>query len=107
MCEEFEEMLLRLIPDVKDYLDITWDDPATDRKAAGWTRAGVNYLDGKAGERLDYTSGSDGWALLMEYARYARDGALDVFENNYRHLILAMQHERKMKRADSAISTQQ
>lgn len=100
-------MLSRLLQDVKDYLDITWEDPATDRKAAGWTQAGINYLDGKAGEQLDYQTGSDGWALLMEFARYARDGALDVFENNYRHLILAMQHERMIKRADGAISPQQ
>ena len=32
----------------------------------------------------------------MEYVRYARDGALDVFENNYQHLILAMQNNRKV-----------
>ena len=32
--------------------------------------------------------------LLKEYVRYARDAALDVFENNYRGLILAMQNQR-------------
>ena len=29
----------------------------------------------------------------MEYVRYARDSALDVFENNYQALILGMQQE--------------
>ncbi len=28
----------------------------------------------------------------MEFVRYARDDALDVFENNYTALILAMQN---------------
>lgn len=33
----------------------------------------------------------------MEYVRYARDEALDVFENNYTALILAMQNEGAVK----------
>lgn len=101
------ELLDRLLLDVKNSLDITWEDEATDRKLSGFTQAGINYLDSKAGEKLEYQRGSDAWALLMEYVRYARDGAMDVFENNYRHLILAMQHERMMQRAQSALETGQ
>mgnify|MGYP006918499297 CR=1 FL=1 len=89
-------MLARLTADVKNCLDITWDDPETDKKVSGWTRAGINYLDSRAGEQMDYQTGSDEWTLLMDYARYARDGALDVFEGNYLHLILSMQNERRM-----------
>ena len=33
----------------------------------------------------------------MDYIRYGRDGALDVFENNYRHLLLAMQNNRRVR----------
>lgn len=102
---ESDELLERLLTDVKNSLDITWEDEATDRKLSGFTRAGINYLDGKAGEPMEYLNGSDEWALLMEYVRYARDGAMDVFENNYRHLILALQHERRMDRAQSALET--
>lgn len=91
-------MLERLTADVKNSLDITWDDPATNQKVAGWTRAGITYLNGKAGQELEYPLGGDDWTLLMEYARYARDAALDVFENNYRALILALQHDKKMER---------
>lgn len=91
-------MLERLTADVKNSLDITWEDPATDKKVAGWTQAGINYLNGKAGQELEYPFGGEDWALLMEYARYARDSALDVFENNYRALILALQHDKKMER---------
>lgn len=92
---------------MKNFLDITWEDPDTDKKAAGWTRAGITYLNGKAGEELEYPFGGDDWTLLMEYARYARDAALDVFENNYRSLILALQNNRKIERMndeESAVS---
>ena len=86
-----------LLDDVKSYLDITWEDEATDRKLAGIVAGGMDYLDDKAGERLDYTQPGYGRSLLMDYARYARDGAMDVFENNYRHLLLAMQNNRRVR----------
>ena len=85
-----------LLDDVKNYLDITWKDDATDRKISGFIATGKAYLDDKAGEKIDYTVDGYGRSLLMEYVRYARDGAMDIFENNYRHLILAMQNNRKV-----------
>lgn len=85
-----------LLEDVKNHLDITWCDPATDKKVDGWIRSGMEYLNDKAGAQIDYSWPCEGRTLLMEYARYARDGAMDVFENNYRHLILAMQNNRKV-----------
>ena len=90
----------QLLDDIKGYLDITWSDSATDKKVAEIAASGVRYLDGKAGENLDYTVPGDGRSLLFEYARYARDGALDVFENNYRHLLLDMQHARQLARRE-------
>lgn len=84
----------QLLEDIKNHLDITWDDDATDRKMRGIIAAGMAYLDQKAGGEQDYEADGTPRALLAEYSRYARDNALDVFENNYRALILAMQHDR-------------
>ena len=82
-----------LLEDVKAYLDITWEAAATD-----WSSdvCSSDLLNDKAGKRIDYLWPCEGRTLLMEYVRYARDGALDVFENNYQHLILAMQNNRKV-----------
>lgn len=85
-----------LLEDVKIHLDITWEDEATDRKLTGFIHSGMLYLNDKAGTAIDYCWPCEGRTLLMEYVRYARDGALDVFENNYRHLLLAMQNNRKV-----------
>lgn len=84
----------QLLSDIKNYLDITWDDEATDRKICGFIAAGMAQLDEKAGGEMDYAADGTPRVLLMEYCRYARDSALDVFENNFRAMILAMQHER-------------
>lgn len=89
-----KEINAELLSDVKNYLNITWDDEATDRKISGLIASGMVYLDLKYGKEADYTSDGMPRTLLMEYVRYARDSALDVFENNYQALILGMQNER-------------
>ena len=96
-----------LLSDVKDYLDITWNDDATDKKIRGIIASGIMYLDSKLGAAGDYTKDGFPRTLLMEYARYARDSALDVFENNYQSMILSMQNERMVKAyVESAVPTQ-
>ena len=83
-----------LLADVKNYLNITWDDDATDNKISGIILSGQTYLDSKHGDSADYLQAGLARTLLFEYARYMRDGALDVFENNYASMILAFQNER-------------
>lgn len=81
-----------LLADVKNNLNITWDDTATDDRIRGLIAAASVYLDGKGGSTLDYEADGLPRTLMMEFVRYARDDALDVFENNYTALILAMQN---------------
>ena len=82
-----------LLADVKNYLNITWDDVATDAKIFGLIASAAAYLDSKLGGQPDYEADGMPRTLLMEYVRYARDSALDVFENNYQALILTAQNE--------------
>ena len=98
-----------LLEDVKNYLNITWDDAATDAKVSGLIAAGMVYLNAKYGEDADYTADGMPRTLLMEYVRYARDSALDVFENNFQALLLGMQNGRLVNVYDleSAIPPQQ
>ena len=83
--------------DVKNYLNVTWNDEATDKRIGGLTASGMAYLDLKYGDKADYTLDGMPRTLLMEYVRYARDSALDVFENNYQAMLLGMQNERRVK----------
>lgn len=82
-----------LLADVKNYLNITWDDEATDAKISGLIASAAAYLDSKLGGQPDYEADGMPRTLLMEYVRYARDSALDVFESNYQALILTAQNE--------------
>lgn len=86
----------QLREDVKRYCGVTWTDAITDGEFEDLIEDGEAYIDGKLGTEGDYESPGYPRTLLKEYVRYARDYALDVFENNYRSLILAMQHERSV-----------
>ena len=88
------EVTPELLADVKNYLNITWEDQATDDKIRGLIASASVYLDGKGGGALDYEADGLPRTLLMEYVRYARDSALDGFENNYLARLLAMQNDR-------------
>ena len=43
-----------LLADVKNYLNITWDDVATDAKISGLIASAAAYLDSKLGGQPDY-----------------------------------------------------
>ena len=85
-----------LFSDIKAELGITWQDEVTERKVRNYIRSGMTYLNGKLGEPADYEADGYPRTLLFEFVRYARDNALDVFEENYRSMILAMQNQRKV-----------
>lgn len=86
-----------LLADVKNHLNITWDDEATDNKIRGFIAAAMAYLNEKGGSVLEYDADGLPRTLMMEFVRYARDAALDVFENNYMALILNMQNGRMVR----------
>lgn len=94
-----------LLQDVENYLNVTWSDQETDKKISGIIAGGMIYLNDKYGGAADYTVDGAPRTLLMEYCRYARDEALDVFENNYMSLILSMQNNRKVAAYDTMEST--
>lgn len=86
-----------LLADVENYLQIPAPDEAIDQRIGGLIAAGMMYLDGKLGIRADYTEDGAARSLLMDYVRYARDGASDVFEANYAHLIIAARNDLRVE----------
>ena len=100
MIRRRDSLPAELVEDVKIFLGITWDDDVTDRKIIGLIGSGMAYIDSKYGGEADYDSDGLPRSLLFEYVRYARDSALDVFENNYTSMILAMQHERRVYQSE-------
>lgn len=95
-----------LLAAAENYLNITWNDQATDDKVCGLIASGTAYLDLKGGGVLDYEADGMPRTLLLEYVRYGYSSALDVFETNYINQILTMRHERLVEKyaAENAVS---
>lgn len=85
-----------LLPMIKAYLQITWEDEQTDARITGLIEDGIVYIDRLLGEAGDYENPGQPRTLLKEYVRYARDEALDVFENNYLQLINELQNDKRV-----------
>lgn len=98
-----------LLADVTADLGITWTLSETEsRRLENHIALGISYLDGKLGVAGDYAVSGDPRSLLFEYVRYRRDNALDVFEQNYGPMIVAMQHKRMVTAyAQDTVSAEQ
>ena len=90
------EIPAALLADVKNYLNITWDDLATDERIRGLIASATADLDDYAGEELDDMSDGLPRTLMMDHVRYARDEALDVFENTYRTQLVRLRNRRRV-----------
>lgn len=84
-----------LLTDVKNYLDITWDDSLGDQKIMGMVQRGIAAIKGKIGECNFYEETQER-ALLFDYVMYARAGEIPQFWANYREEFVSLQIARKV-----------
>lgn len=77
------DLPIGLLEATKNYLDVTWDDPEGDVKLSGIIARGIEFLNRKAGAKLDYTVEGMAKELLLEYCKYTRNGILNEFMINY------------------------
>jgi len=85
------EQELALLADVKNYLDITWNDEATDKKLTGIINRGKSYLQDIASSLfIDFAVECKARSLLFDYCRYARSNALEMFEINFKSQLIGL-----------------
>lgn len=89
--------MAELLSDVRNYLDITYEDAETDRKLTGIIERGKKYLDNVAGEELDYDTEDTPRSLLMDYCRYVRNNTLELFEVNFRADLISLRMGRQVE----------
>ena len=84
---------LALLAAVRNYLDITYTDAATDSKLVRLLKTGQAYINNTCGAELDYSVEGQARSLLFDYVRYARSGASEMFWKNYQHELIALRLE--------------
>ena len=86
-----------MLESLKIYLNITYDDPATDRMLCEALERGKNILNDYGGTELDYGEEGLQRQLLFDYCRYARSHAAEMFEKNFRHDLIALREMAEVK----------
>ncbi len=85
-----------ILQEIKNYLDITWEDPKEDARLKGMTERGMAAISGKIGE-CDFTGETQEKTLLFIHVMYERAGELAQFWENYKSEIISLQIARKVE----------
>lgn len=92
MADDKEKQLLY---DVKNYLDVPWEDEAEDKKTEGIVKRGMAAIKGRVGE-CNFFEETQERALLFDYVMYARAGEIPQFWANYKEEIISLQISRRV-----------
>lgn len=80
-----------LLPKVRNFLDITWEEAALDEKLTGIIGRGIAYIDRIAGRKQTYADNTPAMGLLLNYCLYEQSNQLSEFQRNYLHELNALQ----------------
>jgi len=73
-----------LLVEIKDRLQVTWEDDGTDRQLSRLITRGQAYMNEMCGTTFAFENGSPERELMMERCRYDWNNALDEFEDNFK-----------------------
>ena len=98
------EITDELLQEAKNYLDITWQDSATDEKLKGQLRRGIAFLSDKTGVERSapaFLKDDRVLGLLFNYLLYDRAGMNDEFVNNYAPEINSLRRKKEVARYEA------
>ena len=88
------------IEEIKRELDITWDDPDTDKKVEDAMRSAEALINDFAGQSVDLTEDLVSAQLYKDAVRYYYNGVSDEFETRYSSDLIALRNKYRVKRYD-------
>ena len=83
----------KLFQEIKDKLNITWDEEETDRKLKGMIEDAKYILDYKLGSKIDYTIPGMEHNLFLNYCMYAYNNCTNEFDDNYFNEIMQLRQK--------------
>lgn len=99
----------QLLQELKDNLQITWNDENTDNTLSRYIKSSTTYFNELCETEFSFDEGSMERELMLERCRYAWNNALDEFEINYakrlRSLILSVAVEQHVAAIGTGDST--
>lgn len=87
-----------MLDELKNYLDITWNDEKTDSKLAGIIERATAILQSYAGAVIDFSANPDKKQLLFDCCRYIWNNAFEDFKNNFSSELLMLRAEYQVQK---------
>lgn len=84
---------LILVQELKDILNITWEEEETDRKLERIIDDSKNILDWKLGYKVDYSIAGQEHNLFLNYCMYAYNNCTNEFDDNYLNEIMQIRQK--------------
>ena len=92
-----------LLTIVKNILDITWTDPKLDEKLEVFLADGRAYIGNVAGDKeIDFDSPGLARKLLVDYVRYARSNASEMFWQNFEPELRALRKDSEVMQYEAS-----
>lgn len=79
-----------MLDEIKNYLDITWQDIYTDDKLTGIIKRAISTLQSYAGAEIDLEIETDEKQLLFDCIRYIYNNAFEHFKVNFADELLML-----------------
>lgn len=84
---------LLLLQELKDKLNITWDEEETDRKLERIINDSEHILNWKLGAKIDYSIEGQEHNLFLNYCMYAYNNCTNEFDDNYFNEIMQIRQK--------------
>lgn len=82
----------RLLQELKEHLNITWDEEETNRKLERIINDAILTLNWKLGANIDYSGGQE-HNLFLNYCMYAYNNCTNEFDSNYFNEIMQLRQK--------------
>lgn len=79
-----------MLEELKDYLNVTWEDPDTNKKIEGIINRGKDYLNEYSSGEIDFEKDGKAKQLLLDYGRYVYNHSFELFEINFSRELLSL-----------------
>ena len=93
-----------LLKELKNYLDITWDNEDTDSKLTGILGRAESTLNAYAGYEISFSEQPDSKQLLFDCCRYIYNNALEDFKINFQQELIMLRANQAVKDIEKEVS---
>ena len=100
--DELSKKENQLLADVKNYLDISFEDEEYDKNLYNILCNGKKMLDDMCGGKQDYSSKGTERSLLFDYCRYAVNKNLEYFKKNFREELISLVMEKEAEKHEGS-----